>query len=534
MKRFFIGFLVINVYDVFCSETRFVNVKTLNFQMQESNINIKSGPHGNVYLIDKSIFDDKYKKKLFREGNAGLKKFDVDNIHDLLGTNASGVRSGNKVTGAMTMLMQRKDQGRFESASYYGNCIMLTRPFSNKLDFKKDIVRFYRSLAGPFGSGEKGYPDEIPKLYRDFERRSKIFSLDLRKLKEIIDAIQKVKIDAMVQCTLSACAKLSFQGNSIRLESIIADLDDSDKEIPTEKWMKELVSATDEMQGHLRKLNSTEYWQYLSDVDLETFEIVVSENIVLQKLQNTPKLHLFEKDNDGKQILGRELRSGGGYGPVTHSEQHFLRFLDEKLVNLIETEDGVDVEAIYSKFSSGILEMKELEDYNSTQLDSATIGSESRSSSDESKKENDFIPIGCFIHLFSTNEPCEYCSTSLLYEFYKSENENFASRLKIAMGTTQGKHEAFEKSFDPFVVIFVSYNKEISTDDPYLLRPQGTISGNLGRDPEDDELIDGLINLKKIIGFNEPFIPFMRSTCEDLICDHRGNIVFLSQLTHKK
>ena len=81
-------------------------------------------------------------------------------------------------------------------------------------------------------------------------------------------------------------------------------------------------------------------------------------------------------------------------------------------------------------------------------------------------KQYKMIPVGCFFHIHSQKDCCEYCARTLFYEFY--HDKGFINGIKAKIGETFGVH-------NPFFEVSISFEKDLPevTEPEFNLRPKG-------------------------------------------------------------
>ena len=213
------------------------------------------------------------------------------------------------------------------------------------------------------------------------------------------------------------------------------------------------------------------------------------------------QLRNFDKHiEDGDSVH----KKNGGYGPIADSEQFLLSYLEHNLIQFDEE---------FLKYSGLFINWLDL--FTEEQYTYLKKKFSIYDYKDEKKAERKFIKgteaaktvasysiVGSFLNLYSTRELCQFCATSLVDAFY-TEGEGFTIRLKNAMKEKSDPHTF------PFFVVCASYSDLVS-EESHKLRPRGTVSSKLFREPQSYEIIEKeekIMNLPSVI--NGQILPLL-------------------------
>lgn len=219
-----------------------------------------------------------------------------------------------------------------------------------------------------------------------------------------------------------------------------------------------------------------------------------------------------------------ECHPRGNYGPTMDSEQFLLSKLEKGFLVIQQTQElqklssTGEYPSLRSKFSRWFYDQLTKSMAKSVQLlDRAKL-----TEADQTKKrqniENEFRKVtdqlnkiqtlfvadhevlGCFLHVFSQFEFCEFCALSLWCECYEMRS-NFVSTCREQMKGSSAS--------DPYFIIFASYGEELHrgepkkcSDDPQATkrdyseqRPEGIISEGIAKQYETSyEKLQNIIN----------------------------------------
>ncbi len=443
------------------SASNFVLFDSLNVSMSgPNNERVISGADekANISFWDNSFVDREKRDTLRAEHK--LYKFNIDEISRFLDHKAMYSGGKNLALAALTVVFRIIEQSN--TYNYYCTTILLERAVLEEpspKNFKKDksaqnevAKERYCFKSGKDNAGN----NDLSELYAEACNRKNagVFSSELNDMFRKILVLQAAKVKKTSDI-FSQSAHVLVLGNQL------------------ENYNENILSQFNE-----REL-----------VELEK-QLASSQEITLRaEDRRTTELSYFN-----------------GFGPIFDSEQHVLHCLkhkftpNEKDENLMTTvlknfQDG-QRDYLTKKFGMPYLHtVNELrENFNKAIAFRENV-------------ETGFAPVGCFLHLYSTNDVCEFCARSLLYEFYFAE-DNFVTQVKKYLKDTYWA----QADYTPFFAILVSYKDYLGTDSGKALRPRGTISKALrprgtisSKDPElhrlpsDEKFSEGVIDLNEII-----------------------------------
>ena len=190
------------------------------------------------------------------------------------------------------------------------------------------------------------------------------------------------------------------------------------------------------------------------------------------------------------ELVQRKIKIYDGYGPFIDSEQFLLSDLESNFITKLEDESvkGYYVDLIEScmQFQYDYLRKKFIKiDKDNSDLRKAAVLDEMISRMKQEldewkeacKSVEDFEILGCILHIFSTNEFCQFCGASIVCEFHERK-DNFVQRCKAQMSKTKNKE-------DVFFVALASWDESLG-DSKHELRPPGT--NQISRPPSEEEI----------------------------------------------
>ncbi len=469
--------------DIQEEQPQFVHCESLNFEIRNTNIEegnyVRSGPKGTLQVWDKSFVDLQQRKSVL---------FDVNAIHEVLCKKAGdNIQGGNRVTAALTFVFQVINESDVNSA-YYAVTSLLTKPNPSQKKQETGVpprrsvrifvagTRIATNVAGTriaTNNVDEHGTYVISDLYKSCLFRNKHINLN-EEVRKVVDTVEKIQH-----------LKFAFIPSMLGERTNILEIQDK--------------------LNHFDNI-LTSHWQRFVDGLKEGNELYDYYN----------ELKTIDGSKNFKLVVNA-LRLNAGYGPVVDSEQHFLEYLRN---NLIQIREGFsrNIKGIYLDLREAMTEEQYhyLNSHFSERVNfrnAPEVNEKLFSRGLElSKNVVQFLPLGCIIHMHSTNECCDYCATSLFYEFYVSR-ENSINDLRDFMKSEQDEisevdAKAWRAPCDPFVNIVVSYSKDLDAEKEHVLRTKGAFK------PLSHEEQNRLINLDQAI------IPFKKIMNEGSLSAH--------------
>ena len=433
---------------------RFVCYKDLNFIKNP----VQSGLSGNLKVWHKSFIDSKQRKPIL---------LDVNTVHKVLCKEAGdNIKGRNKVTAALTLVFQVIDKNGIDSVYYSVTSLLSKQKRSQKkqhTDQAVKSVQIFLSGTSVAATEEEHERYFISDLYRSCLSRNMHADLnqEVRKVFDMVEKIQHLKFAFMV-------SMLEKRTNILEIQ--------------------------DKLSNFGKMLNS--HWQdFVNGLSPED-ELFRKKN-ELVRLEEEHK-----QDKNPFKLVENELKPNEGYGPIMDSEQHLLEYLNNNLIragkDLTDKKTGV-YQQLKGKFTEGQHDYLHSQFSKRINFRAATRDNEMLFSQglELSRNVAKLLPLGCILHIHSTNECCDYCATSLFYEFNISRKNSindlrdFMKSEQEEISKTVGK--SWQAPFEPFFNIAISYSKDLDNNNLHVLRPKGAFT-SLGGEEQ-----DGLISLDKDI-----------------------------------
>lgn len=213
-------------------------------------------------------------------------------------------------------------------------------------------------------------------------------------------------------------------------------------------------------------------------------------------MQNIPSIiTTYEAENKVAfliELVQRKIKIYDGYGPFIDSEQFLLSDLESNFITKLENE-STEVKGYYVDFMESCIQAqydylrknfikidKDNSDLKKADVLDAMISRMKQQLDgwkEACKSVEDFEILGCILHIFSTNEFCQFCGASIVCEFHERK-DNFVQRCKAQMSKTKNKE-------DVFFVALASWDESLG-DSKRELRPPGT--NQICRPPSEEEI----------------------------------------------